>query len=138
MHKLIQLREAGAGFDEIAAILAPDVVFKSPVFSRNVEGREQVAKSMLAAASARNGRYVSEMSDGNRTLLVWSGTVDGKPLDSFEMLLHDDAGLIVERTVAMRPFSSVVHFRNAMYRAMKDTLGPSYFKLADDLVIEGA
>ena len=90
MHKLIQLREAGAGFDEIAAILAPDVVFKSPVFSRNVEGREQVAKSMLAAASARNGRYVSEMSDGNRTLLVWSGTVDGKPLDSFKKTVNND------------------------------------------------
>jgi hypothetical protein len=129
MHKLIALREAGAGVAEIATLLAEDVVFKSPILARSVVGREQVAQTMVAAISVREGRYVAEMSDGPTTVLVWRGTVDGHPLDSFEMLLHDEAGLIVERSVAMRPFASAVHFRNAFYRGMKDKLGPEYFTL---------
>jgi hypothetical protein len=131
MHKLIQLREAGAGPDEIAQLLAPSVVFKSPVLSRSIEGREAVAQAMFAAIGVREGHYVAEMSDGPVTLLVWSGKVEGLPLDSFEMLIHDAEGLIVERSVAMRPFASALHFRNAFHRKMKDHLGPEYFRLSE-------
>jgi hypothetical protein len=129
MHKLIQLREAGAGADDIGAMLAPDVVFHSPVLSRSVIGREAVARAMVGAIAVREGHYVTEMSDGKVTLLVWRGTVDGLPLDSFEMLLHDDAGLVVERSVAMRPFASLLAFRQAFHERMKDVLDPIYFAL---------
>lgn len=129
MHKLIQLREAGAGADDIGAILAPDVVFHSPILSRSVIGREAVARAMVGAIAVREGHYVTEMSDGKVTLLVWRGTVDGLPLDSFEMLLHDDAGLVVERSVAMRPFASLLAFRQAFHERMKDVLDPAYFAL---------
>ena len=129
MHKLIQLREAGAGAEEIGAILAPDVVFHSPILSRSVIGRDAVASAMVGAIAVREGHYVTEMSDGKVTLLVWRGTVDGLPLDSFEMLLHDDAGLVVERSVAMRPFASLLAFRQAFHERMKDVLDPAYFAL---------
>ena len=131
MHKLIALREAGAGPAEIAELLAPGVVFKSPVLSRNIEGRESVAEAMVAAIAVREGAYIAEMADGPITLLVWRGQVDGLQLDSFEMLLHDDAGLIVERTVAMRPFASALRFRNAFYERMKDRLDADYFILPE-------
>jgi hypothetical protein len=120
MHKLIALREAGAGADAIAALLAPGVVFNSPVLSRPV-----------AAVAVRDGAYVAEMADGPVTLLVWRGQVDGLPLESFEMLVHDAAGLVVERTVAMRPFASALRFRNAFYARMKDRLGADYFALPE-------
>ena len=129
MHKLIALREAGAGVAEIAALLAENVVFKSPILARSVVGREQVAQTMVAAISVREGGYVAEMSDGPTTVLVWRGTVDGHPLDSFEMLLHDAHGLVVERSVAMRPSASAVRFRNAFFRRMGARLGPEYFAL---------
>jgi hypothetical protein len=134
MHKLISMREAGAGPDEIAELLAPDVVFKSPVLSRSIEGRTLVAQAMVSAIAVREGRYISEMSDGPVTLLVWRGMVDGLPLDSFEMLVHNDQGLIVERSVAMRPFTSVVRFRNAFYERMKDRLSADYFTLTEPLL----
>lgn len=133
MHKLIQLREAGASAEEIGAILAPQVVFKSPILSRSVIGRDAVARTMVGAIAVREGSYVSEMSDGGVTLLVWRGTVDGLPLDSFEMLLHDDDGLVIERSVAMRPLASVLAFRQAFYERMKDVLDPSYFALPSSL-----
>lgn len=129
MHKLIALREAGAGVGEIAALLAEHVVFKSPVLSRSIVGRAAVAEAMVAAIAVRDGAYVAEMSDGATTLLVWRGTVDGMPLDSFEMLLHDAQGLVVERSVAMRPFASALRFRNAFFRRMGARLGPAYFAL---------
>lgn len=131
MHKLIALREAGAGPDAIAALLAPGVVFKSPVLSRPVEGRDLVAQAMVAAVAVREGAYVAEMADGPVTLIVWRGQVDGLPLESFEMLVHDAAGLVVERTVAMRPFASALRFRNAFYARMKDRLGADYFALPE-------
>lgn len=134
MHKLISLREAGAGPDEIAELLAPDVVFKSPVLSRSIEGRALVAQAMVSAIAVREGSYISEMSDGPVTLLVWRGMVDGLPLDSFEMLVHNDQGLIVERSVAMRPFTSAVRFRNAFYERMKDRLSADYFTLTEPLL----
>ena len=129
MHKLIQLREAGAGAEEIGAILAPDVVLHSPILSRSVIGRDAAAHAMVGAIALREGHYVTEMSDGKVTLLVWRGTVDGLPLDSFEMLLHDDAGLVVERSVAMRPFASLLVFRQAFHERMKDVLDATYFAL---------
>jgi hypothetical protein len=135
MHKLIQLREAGASAEEIGAILAPEVVFKSPILSRSVIGRDAVASTMVSAIAVREGSYISEISEGNVTLLVWRGTVDGQPLDSFEMLLHDDAGLVIERSVAMRPFASVLAFRQAFYERMKDVLDPSYFALPSALAL---
>jgi len=131
MHKLVALREAGADAAAIATLLAPGVVFKSPVLARHIEGRELVAQAMVAAIGVRSGSYIAEMADGPVTLLVWRGEVDGLPLDSFEMLVHDDAGLVVERSVAMRPFAAAVRFRNAFYRRMKDQLGPEYFRLAE-------
>jgi hypothetical protein len=134
MHKLIALREAGAGAEEIAALLAPGVVFKSPVLSRSIEGRALVAQAMVSAIAVREGSYIAEMADGPVTLLVWRGQVDGLPLDSFEMLVHDEAGLIVDRSVAMRPFASALRFRNAFYERMKDRLGPEYFALSEQVL----
>lgn len=134
MHKLIILREAGAGPEEIAELLAPEVVFKSPVLSRSIEGRALVAQAMVSAIAVREGSYIAEMSDGPVTLLVWRGMVDGLPLDSFEMLVHNEQGLIVERSVAMRPFASAIRFRNAFYERMKDRLSADYFVLPEALL----
>jgi hypothetical protein len=131
VHRLIELREAGAGPDELAQLLAAEVIFKSPVLSREIQGRALVAQAMAAAMAVREGAYVAEMRDGPVTLLVWRGEVGGLPLDSFEMLVHDAAGLIVERSVAMRPFASALRFRNAFYERMKDRLGPEYFALPE-------
>lgn len=131
MHPLVVLREAGAGAEAIAALLAPDVVFHSPVLSRDIVGREAVAAAMVAAIAVREGGYIADMTDGPVTLLVWRGEVDGMALDSFEMLVHDETGLIVERSVAMRPFAAALRFRNAFHERMKDRLGPEYFALAE-------
>ena len=38
--------------------------------------------------------------------------------------MDNEQGLIVERTIALRPFPAVKRFRDAMYASLKDKLPP--------------
>jgi len=60
------------------------------------------------------------------TLLRWQGTVEGHKLESLELLTDDENGLLLERTVAYRPFPALRILRN---RLMALSAG----KLPDDL-----
>ena len=50
--------------------------------------------------------------------------MDGRKIESFEVIVDDEQGLIVERTIAMRPYPAVKQFRNAMHASLKDKLPP--------------
>jgi hypothetical protein len=52
--------------------------------------------------------------DERTTLLRWQGKVEGRKIESLELLTDDDDGLLVERTVAYRPFPAVNIFRDRM------------------------
>src|SRR5258705_12055069 len=48
------------------------------------------------------------------TLLRWQGTVEGHKLESLELLTDDENGLLLERTVAYRPFPALKILRNRL------------------------
>jgi hypothetical protein len=50
--------------------------------------------------------------------------MEGHKIESLEVIVDNEQGLIVERTVALRPYPAVTLFRNAMYAALKDQLPP--------------
>jgi hypothetical protein len=129
MHPLRVVREAKGGLEQVAALLAPDVVFNSPILSLPVVGRDLVARVMVAAVAVRDGHYVAEVTAGGVTYLHWKGTIEGEQLESFEVIHDDEAGLIRERTVAMRPFTSLLLFRRAFQAQMQDVIGAQYFAL---------
>ena len=52
--------------------------------------------------------------DDRTTLLRWQGTVDGHKIESLELLTDDENGLLVERTVAYRPFPALKIFRDRL------------------------
>jgi hypothetical protein len=56
--------------------------------------------------------------------LRWVGTMDGHKIESWEVIVDNEQGLIVERTIAMRPYPALKLFRDAMYAALKDKLPP--------------
>jgi hypothetical protein len=118
MHPLRKLREAGApSFDEVAALLADDVVFNSPVLIRPLEGRDAVAHAIVNSSRSRDaaGEYILEQRlDHRTTFLRWIGAIDGHKLESLELLIDDEAGKLVERTIAYRPFPAVKLFRDRM------------------------
>ena len=125
MHPLRQLREAGHSTPaQVSALLAENVVFNSPILVRPIAGREVVAAIFAQSSSTRgSGTYTAEFKlDERTTFLRWTGTMDGHKIESFEVIVDNEQGLIVERTVSLRPYPAVKLFRDAMYASLKDRL----------------
>jgi hypothetical protein len=118
MHPFRKLREAGPPTPEqAAAILAENVVMHSPVLIKPIVGRELVATTISNSSHSRDnpGEYVFEAKvDDRTTLLRWQGTVEGHTIESFELLTDNEEGLLLERTVAYRPFPAVKIFRDRL------------------------
>ena len=127
MHPLRQLRESGKSTPaQVGALLAENVVFNSPILVRPITGRDAVAAIFAQSSSTRgSGTYTSELKiDDRTTFLRWEGTIDGRKLESLEVIVDDEHGLIAERTIAMRPYPAVKMFRDAMHASLKDKLPP--------------
>jgi len=118
MHPFRKLRETGPPTPEqLAAILAEDVVMHSPVLIRPIIGRELVAITISNSSHSRDdpGQYIFEAKvDDRTTLLRWQGTVEGHKIESMELLTDNEQGLLVERTVAYRPFPALKIFRDRL------------------------
>jgi hypothetical protein len=127
MHPLRKLREAGKPTPaQISELLAEDVKFNSPILVRPIEGREVCAAIFAQSSATRgSGTYIAESKiDEHTTFLRWVGTMDGHKFESLEVIVDNDQGLIMERTIALRPYPALKLFRNAMYAALKDKLPP--------------
>jgi hypothetical protein len=130
MHPLRKLREAGPStLAQIKALLAENAVFRSPVLAKSVEGREKVAALFAVSLGVRHGSYTAEYRlDDRNTFLRWKGTIHGHEIESFEVLTDNDQGLLVERTLAFRPFPALKILREEMYGDLKNVLGPEYWE----------
>jgi len=118
MHPLRKLRETGAPTPaQVAVILAENVVMHSPVLIKPIIGRELVAFAISNASQSRDnpGKYVYEGKlDDRTTLLRWQGMVEGHIIESLELLTDDESGLLLERTIAYRPFPALKIFRDRL------------------------
>src|SRR6476469_8975903 len=94
MHAIRKLRESGhATVADYEKLLAPNVVFHSPVLIRTVEGRAVVAKIFATSTTLREGAYTGEWKlDDRRTLLRWKGKIQGQELESFDNIEENDEG----------------------------------------------
>ena len=131
MHPLRKLREAGSATPaQVSELLADEVVFNSPILARSINGRETVAAIFAQSSSTRgSGAYTAEYKiDERTTFLRWEGTMDGHKIESLEVIVDNEKGLIVDRTIALRPFPAVKLFRDAMYASLKDKLPPDVWE----------
>ena len=98
----------------------------SPILVRPIERREGIAAIFAQSSSTRgSGTYTAEFKlDERTTFLRWLGTMDGHKFESLEIIVDNEHGLIVERTIALRPYPALKLFRDAMYAALKDKLPP--------------
>ncbi|SFM20171.1 hypothetical protein [Variovorax sp. OV329] len=134
MHPLRELRESGkATAEQVGKLLADNVVFNSPILVRPIAGREHVAAIFAQSSATRgDGSYTAEFKlDERTTFLRWVGTVNGRKLESLEVIVDDEQGLIVERTIALRPYPALKLFRDAMYSSLKDKLPPDVWEYPD-------
>jgi len=118
MHPFRKLREAGPPTpQQAAAILAENVAMHSPVLIKPIVGRELVAITISNSSRSRDdpGKYIFERKlDDRTTLLRWQGTVEGHKIESLELLTDNKDGLLLERTVAYRPFPALKIFRDRL------------------------
>jgi hypothetical protein len=133
MHPLRKLRESGKPTPaQVSELLAENIVFHSPILVRPIEGREVIAAIFAQSSSTRgSGTYTAEFKlDERTTFLRWVGTMDGHKFESLEVIVDNEQGLIVERTIALRPYPALKLFRDAMYASLKDKLPPDVWDYA--------
>ncbi len=94
--------------EAVAALLAEDVVFKSPAVYRPYQGREVVVALLSVVAEVfENFRYVNEWRDGSTTILCFEASVGDRELEGIDILEDGTDGLVQSFTVLVRPLSGL-------------------------------
>ncbi|WP_210584103.1 nuclear transport factor 2 family protein [Streptomyces sp. GESEQ-35] len=112
-RKAVENRDAAA----VAALLADDVVFTSPVVFKPYTGKAITGAILRGVLRVfEDFTYVREIAnpDGRDHALVFTATVGGKQLQGCDFLHFDEDGRIDEFTVMVRPLSAA----NALAEAM--------------------
>ena len=131
--------EALRGESAFEDLLHEDCVFWSPVLFRPMEGRDLTALYLRAAyqvfpgdgADATNSsdgpsgfRYTKRVLDGNHAVLEFETTMDGVSVNGVDIITCDDAGLITEFKVMIRPRKAVEKVQ-AQMAAMLEQMPPA-------------
>jgi hypothetical protein len=99
--------------DEAADLFSEDATFRSPVLFKPYEGRDQIAKILHAAERVLGVggefRYVHQLEDpvDRVAILEFATVIDGKDVEGIDKLTFDDAGMITELKVMIRPASAL-------------------------------
>jgi hypothetical protein len=102
--------DSGSDPAALAEIIRDDAVFHSPVVHTPQEGRAKVVGYLAAAGVVLNTdafRYVREFSDGNQALLEFVTELDGIQINGIDLITFDDAGLIADFKVMVRPLKAI-------------------------------
>ncbi|MCL6736585.1 nuclear transport factor 2 family protein [Streptomyces neyagawaensis] len=113
--------------DAVAALLADDVVFTSPVAFKPYPGKAITAAILRAVSRVfEDFTYVREIAnpDGRDHALVFTATVAGKQLQGCDFLHFDEHGKIDEFTVMVRPLSAA--------QALSEAMGAQFERIAQE------
>jgi hypothetical protein len=98
---------------EATSLFSEEATFRSPVLFKPYRGRDQVVKVLHAAervlALGGEFRYVHQLEDPEDrvAILEFATVVDGKHVEGIDKLTFDDAGMITELKVMIRPASAL-------------------------------
>jgi len=98
-------------------VLNENIVMHTPVLITPIVGRELVSLAVSMSSQSRDdpGKYTFERKiDAHTTFRRWQGTVEGHEIESLELLTDDENGLLLERTIAYRPFPALKIFRDRL------------------------
>ena len=116
MHPFRSALEA-RDLDAAVALLASDVVFRSPIVFKPYHGRAAVT-AILAAVSQvfEDFSYVREIGapDARDHALVFRARVGDKQIEGSDFLHVDESGSIDELVVMVRPLSGALALAQAM------------------------
>jgi hypothetical protein len=98
----------------VIALLAEDVVFRSPVVFAEYVGREAVAPILHGVAlTFEDFRYTAEYASADGHVLAFAARVGDRSLEGVDILRIVD-GQIAEFTVMIRPYSAATLLRERM------------------------
>jgi hypothetical protein len=103
--------------DAAIALLAEDVVFRSPVVFKPYEGREVVASILSAVTRVfEDFRYEREIGapEARDHALVFNARVGDRELHGCDFLHTNEDGLIDDFSVMVRPLSAALALAEAM------------------------
>ncbi len=105
--------------DAAVALLAEDVVFRSPAVFRPYEGRDAVAMLLTTVGEVfEDFSYTDQVETAGTAILAFSARVGDRALDGIDLLRFDDEGKVCEMAVYIRPLSGL----NALAEAMRQKL----------------
>ena len=113
-------------FDAAVALLADDVVFRSPIVFKPYRGRDAVAPILFAVSRVfEDFRYLVEIGadDAPDHALVFEARVGDRELQGCDFLHTDDDGKIDEFAVMVRPLSAAVALAEAMKAQLEAAQG---------------
>jgi SnoaL-like domain len=116
-------------YEGAVALLAEDVVFRSPIVFRPYHGRDAVAAILFAVSRVfEDFRYEREIgTEGAQDhALVFEARVGDREIHGCDFLHTDEHGLIDDFTVMVRPLSAALALAEAMKAqldAARDALG---------------
>lgn len=113
--------------DAAVALLAPDVVFTSPVVFKPYAGKAITAAILRAVSEVfQDFRYVREINDVNDRdhALVFTARVGDREINGCDFIHLDENGLIDEFTVMVRPLSGA--------QALAAAMGAQFERIAEE------
>jgi hypothetical protein len=101
--------------EQIRALLAPAVTFRSPAVHAPYEGRDTVGVILAAVIEVfEDFRYVAEVRDGLAEVLRFHARVGDREVDGVDLVSYGDDGRVHELTVMIRPLSALTAVKDAM------------------------
>jgi limonene-1,2-epoxide hydrolase len=113
--------------DAAEALLAPGVVFYSPVVFKPYAGKAITAAILRAVSGVfQDFRYVREINDvnGRDHALVFTARVGDREINGCDFIHVDEDGLIDEFTVMVRPLSGA--------QALAAAMGEQFERIAEE------
>ena len=99
----------------LAALLADDVVFSSPVSFHSYRGREQVGWILATVATVfEDFVYVDELENGAHSMLRFRARIGERAAEGVDLIEQDEHGAIRALTVMIRPLSALQALAEAM------------------------
>ncbi|HEY2437293.1 MAG TPA: nuclear transport factor 2 family protein [Solirubrobacteraceae bacterium] len=109
----LETRDLGAA----EALLADDVIFRSPVVFKPYHGRDAMRGILAAVFQVLDDwRCVRELGtpDGRDQALVFEARIGDRQIEGCDFMRRDESGSIVEFYVMVRPLSGALALAEAM------------------------
>jgi ketosteroid isomerase-like protein len=103
--------------EAVGELLAPEIVFHSPVTFHPFLGRDTVRRLLAEVIQVfEDFRFTDELEMDGVHALIFRANVAGteREIEGIDLLRFDDEGLVCDFTVMLRPLSALVPFAQAM------------------------